>query len=68
MLYINVVFKRQLCPVEDEDSHLPLSALGLGNRLSEALLYQSAGFSETQTMRVLVFFVFFFSHGINGTK
>lgn len=61
-------FKRQLCPVEDEDSHLPPSALCLGHRLLEALLDQSAGFSETQTMRVLIFFVFFFSHGVNGTK
>lgn len=68
MLYINVAFKRQLCAVEDEDSLPPPSVLGFGHSLSEALLDQRVGgFSGTQAMRVLVFFVFLFSHGINGT-
>lgn len=54
-------FKRQLCPVEDEDSHLPPSALCLGHRLLEALLDQSAGgFSETQTIILSFLCLFLF--------
>ena len=59
MLLINVVFKRQICTVENEDSQ-PCAHLstGLGHSPPKAPLGQSADFSEDQTISVLVPFVF----------